>query len=127
MADLTTFEDVVEQYDGAIPDTARPRVVGLIRRAERSLAGLVGDLQVYRADLVRDTVVDAVIRRYDNPKGYRSESDGDYSYTLIRGVDGFWWPSDWRTLFNRPAAGARTVRMQLGPGWAPQSPRGGCR
>lgn len=126
MAVLTTFEDVVAQYDGVIPDAARARVDGYIRRAERSLTGLVGDLAGHDQTLVMDTVVDAVIRRYDNPKGYRSESDGDYSYTLIRGSDGFWWPSDWRILFNQPAAGARTIQVPLGLGWVPRSPRGGC-
>ena len=127
MAELTTFENVVAQYDGAILESARSRVEGYIRRAERSLAGLVGDLGTYHPDLVRDIVVDAVIRVYDNPKGYRSESDGDYSYTLIRGSDGFWWPSDWRVLFGKPAGGARTVRVPLSPGWGPWSARGGCR
>lgn len=126
MAELTTFDDVVAQYDGVIPDTDRARVDGYIRRAERSLAGLVGDLAGHDPQLVTDTVVDAVIRRYDNPKGFRSESDGDYSYTLIRGSDGFWWPSDWRVLFGRPVAGARTIQVQLGASWAPHSGRRGC-
>ena len=98
---FAAFEDVVQQYDGVLATADHDRVTGLLRRAARSLRGLVGDLTQYEAGLVTDTLVDAVIRRLDNPRGFASETDGDYSYRYFKGSDGFWWPGDWANTPTR--------------------------
>lgn len=97
---ITQFDDVSSQYVDDLTLEDKARVEGYIRRAERSLAALVGDLATYDSELVVDTVVDAVTLRLDNPRGYASETDGDYSYRYFKGSDGWLWPADWRALFG---------------------------
>ena len=119
---ITAFDDVFGVYVGTLAATDQARVEGLIRRAERSLQALQGMpplASIADQQLVKDTVVDAVIRRLDNPRGFIAESDGDYSYRLEAGSDGFMWPSDWQALFGvvSPAAPARTIPVRIGCGW----------
>ena len=119
-APFAAFEDVVQQYDGVLATADHDRVTGLLRRAARSLRALVGDLTQYEAGLVTDTLVDAVIRRLDNPRGFASETDGDYSYRYFKGSDGFWWPGDWAALFGvtAPVRGLPTRVPSQWRGWA---------
>lgn len=119
-APFAAFEDVVQLYDGVLATADHDRVTGLLRRAARSLRALVGDLTQYEADLVTDTLVDAVIRRLDNPRGFASETDGDYSYRYFKGSDGFWWPGDWAALFGvtAPVRGMSTRVPSQWRGWA---------
>jgi hypothetical protein len=82
-----TTDDVEALYEGTVPDRAQ----ALLDRAERELARLVPDLATRIASatdvaghidqgLVRDTLVDAVIRVLRNPKGYAYEREGEYGY-----------------------------------------------
>lgn len=121
MATFVSASDVTDQYPDMGELTAG-QIDGVIRRAERSLAGMVGDLSLYDQQLVVDTVVDAVKRRLDNPSGFIEETSGDYTYKLAKGADGFWWPEDWRTLFGIPTlAGAQSVWLSgLCGSWGPQ-------
>lgn len=126
---ITQFADVQDASPTPIPDDDPTRVLyeGYIRRAERSLAVLLlgpgwtmDGLSRFDADLVADTVADAVVRRAANPRGYSSETDGDYSYRLEKGVDGWWWPAEWRELFGlaatRPAP-VGTIPVGLTCSW----------
>ena len=82
----------------------------------------MGDLAGYDVGLVSDTLADAIREELLNPERYRSETDGNYSYTrmtLSSGARGrFWWPVNLLDLFGisstrRP----RTVFMRpLSPG-----------
>lgn len=87
MSTYATTDDVAVLYEGTLPDRAQ----ALLDRAERELARLVPNLAarissaagaVGHVDqgLVRDTLVDAVIRVLRNPKGYAYEREGEYGY-----------------------------------------------
>ena len=122
-----SFEDVADMATTDLSDADSVRVEGLIRRAERSLAALllgsglsVEGLAVFDEKAVVDVVVDAVLRRMDNPSGYASETDGDYSYRYEKGTDGFWWPADWRALFGLVPMStnrAATIPVGISGGW----------
>lgn len=122
-----TFDDVADMATTDLSDSESVRVDGLIRRAERSLAALllgsglsVEGLAVFDEKAVVDVVVDAVLRRMDNPSGYASETDGDYSYRYEKGTDGFWWPADWRALFGLVPMStnrAATIPVGISCGW----------
>lgn len=122
-----TFADVADMATTDLSDSESVRVDGLIRRAERSLAALllgsglsVEGLAVFDEKAVVDVVVDAVLRRMDNPSGYASETDGDYSYRYEKGTDGFWWPADWRALFGLVPMStnrAATIPVGISCGW----------
>lgn len=79
--------DVSALYEGTIP----ARTQALLDRGERELTRQVRDLVARLAlpandpdridqGLVRDILVDAVIRVLRNPKGFAYERDGDYGY-----------------------------------------------
>lgn len=122
-----TLADVADMATTDLSDSESVRVDGLIRRAERSLAALllgsglsVEGLAVFDEKAVVDVVVDAVLRRMDNPSGYASETDGDYSYRYEKGTDGFWWPADWRALFGLVPMStnrAATIPVGISCGW----------
>ena len=110
------FDDVTKMHTADLSESDRDRVEGLIRRAERSLAKLLlgpsaqlVDLGRFDRSTVVDVVVDAVSRRLHNPRGFVSETAGEYSYRFEKGSDGFWWPEDWRLLFGLAAAAPRRV------------------
>ncbi len=91
----------------------------LLRRAERELTLLVGDLSGFDQTLVTDTLYDSIREEWRNPDGYRSETDDSYSYTRFQmpsGIQGrFWWPINLYDLFGvEPARKAgRTLPLPL--------------
>ncbi|WP_346007461.1 hypothetical protein [Janibacter terrae] len=101
------------------------RVQGLLRRAERELTLLVGDLAGHDGELIKDTLVDAVREDAINPDRYQSETDDAYSYRRYDLPDGtpgrFWWPANVLELFGikRPGGRLSVVRLHPSPrGWA---------
>lgn len=82
-----TVEDVREASDRPIPDSRVPYVQGRLNAAHRRLRskalGLDDrvDSDVLDPLLVKDVIVEMVLRVLRNPRGYRSETDGDYSYS----------------------------------------------
>ncbi len=101
-----------------LTDVELGQIEGLIRRAERELALLVGDLAQYDPELVEDTLVDSIREAWLNPQGLRSETDDSYSYTrfaMSSGTPGrFWWPTNLHALFGLPAPGKRLRTIPLG-------------
>lgn len=87
-----------------LTDDEYEQVLDLLRRAERELGLLVGDLSGFNQQLVNDTLVDSVREEFTNPHRYRSETDDSYSYTrfaLPGGIKGrFWWPLNLYGLFG---------------------------
>lgn len=125
--DQTDFERA--WHGGSLDESEWQRIDGLLRRAERELTLLVGDLSGYDGRLVADTLVDAVIesQMVDNPARFRSESDGDYTYTRMTLTNGsrsrFWWPRNLLELFGIHDSGRRLRVHRIGPspagrGWA---------
>lgn len=87
MSTWASVGDVAALYEGTLP----ARTQSLLDRAERELTRRVRDLLARlglpnddpdRIDqgLVKDILVDAVIRVLRNPKGFAYERDGDYGY-----------------------------------------------
>ncbi len=86
-------------------------VAKLISKAEVRLAAAVaargGDLTVLATDpaklpLIQDVLENAVARVVRNPEGLKSESEGDYSYTLnaLDASGNIWFPdSDLDAIF----------------------------
>lgn len=100
------------------------RVQGLLRRAERELTLLVGDLTKHDEALVKDTLIDAVREDAINPDRYQSETDDAYSYRRYDLPDGtpgrFWWPANLLELFGirRPGRLLRAIPLRPSPrGW----------
>lgn len=123
-----TFQDVADMSPTPLDVTTTTRVEGYIRRAERSLAkllfgpaGTVEALAGLDQATVVDVVVDAVVRFAENPHGFASETDGDYSYRRFeRGTDGFWWPADVRAqlgLVKASPSPVGTIAVGLSPSW----------
>ncbi len=118
MATWASPDDVATLYEGTPPD----RTEALLSRAERELTRLVprlaaridlpaDDPETLDQGLVRDVLVDAVIRKLRNPRGIVSEQDGDYSYRLATAgaTDGAWFT----------AAELASLRLPLpGTAWA---------
>lgn len=82
-----TVEDVREASDRPIPDARVPYVQGRLDAAHRLLHSKAPGLDA-RVDsgvldplLVKDVIVEMVLRVLRNPSGFRSETDGDYSYS----------------------------------------------
>lgn len=84
MSVWASVADVEAVYEGEVPD----RAAALLDRAEVLLASLVPTIAAritaatLDPELVRMTVVDAVIRVLRNPRGYSWEREGDYSYGM---------------------------------------------
>lgn len=82
------FEDVRDAWNRPLPEARREyveRKLGEAHRLLRSPSNAPGlDLRVTSGqldrELVGDIIVRMVIRVLRNPEGYRTESDGDYSY-----------------------------------------------
>lgn len=122
---ITSVADVQARREVTLTAVETAQVEAYIRGAERSLAGMVGVLAGHDPQLVKDVVVDAVQRRMENPRGIIAETDGDYSYRLAKGVDGWWWPEDWRRLFGVPepkTSTPGTILVGLSPRWGGQCP-----
>jgi hypothetical protein len=84
MSVWASVADVEAVYEAEVPDRAQ----ALLDRAEVLLKSLVPTIaaritaDTLDPDLVRMTLVDAVIRVLRNPRGYSWEREGDYSYGL---------------------------------------------
>lgn len=96
------------------PDADGEVVTWWIDKAELRLATAVAqrgfDLEVLASrspSLVADVVQNAVVRVLRNPEGYRSETEGDYSYTVnpMDSAGSIWFPdADLDVLCPRPLA-----------------------
>lgn len=98
-----------EEQRGVVTEDEWKQIDALLRRAERELAILVGDLSQFDPQLVKDTLIDAIVvgGTVTNPEGFKSETDGDYSYVRFDLPDGlgksrFWWPLNLCVLFGDP-------------------------
>lgn len=117
--EFVTITDVTDApgWD-EVTDADWPRIEGLVRRAQRELTLLVGDLGPHDAALVRDTLLDAIREEWSNPNRLVSESDDNYSYrrhTLPSGAPGrFWWPVNLLDLFGVESAGGRLRSIPVG-------------
>jgi Phage protein Gp19/Gp15/Gp42 len=84
-----TVDDVRGAWERAIPDPRVPYVQGRLHAAHRLLRsprnapGLDARVEagLIDRDLVKDVIVEMVLRVLRNPSGFRSETDGDYSYS----------------------------------------------
>jgi len=87
---LATFEDVQDRYYRELTPEDRRLVETRLKDAEEKIRLTIQDLdyQIEQNPALADTVIrvtsDAVIRLIQNPEGYTSESDGNYSYELQR-------------------------------------------
>lgn len=99
-------------------------VLKLISKAEVRLAAIVaargGDLAVLATDparlpLIQDVLENAVARVLRNPEGIRSESEGDYSYTLnsVDASANVWFPGDDVDAIFGPSSRVRTLNVGL--------------
>lgn len=89
------------------------RLTQLVKRRGRDLAVLAQDPDTLA--LIKDILENAVLRVLRNPEGLRSESEGDYSYTVnpLDSAGNVWFPAaDLDQLCPRaPAVG--TIRLGL--------------
>lgn len=82
-----TVDDVRGAWERPIPSSREPYVQGRLNAAHRLLRGKAPGLDarvasgVLDRDLVKDVIVEMVLRVLRNPSGFRSETDGDYSYS----------------------------------------------
>lgn len=87
-----TLEDIQAAYEGVIASSSEARVQWLIDYACARLArlrpALEADLASGAVDevLVRATLTNAILRVLRAPGAFRSESAGEYSYTLNSSV-----------------------------------------
>lgn len=94
MSTFATFDDLKLFYEGTIPDSDRPRLEALIRRASARLLRIVPsvDFRVLSGELDSDLpaglVIEAVLRVYRNPEGVTQEQIGPFSKQFAaRGVN----------------------------------------
>lgn len=128
MSVWASVADIEAVYEEEVPD----RAAALLDNAETLLQALVPTIAAritsedLNPDLVRMTLVDAVIRVLRNPRGFSWEREGDYSYglPLNRGKD----PGTGGITFHqselerlRPFPGASVGTIPLGDPyhWAP--------
>jgi len=112
---------------GSASDTGL--VAKLISKAEIRLASIVGarggDLLVLAADptklpLIQDVLENAVARVLRNPEGLKSESEGDYSYTLnaMDASGNIWFPESEIDAIYSVASSYGSIRLGItAPGW----------
>lgn len=120
---LATPDDVAARLGRELSAEELRLCAALLDDAERMLISRVPELLARVADgrlarvdveLVESTMVLRVVR---NPSGYRSETAGDYGYTVdIRAAAGFLTvlPQEWRLVGVR--GGAFTIAPFLGGG-----------
>jgi hypothetical protein len=131
---LFTVDDIQAGFEETIPVEREEYVETKIAEAETRLRRRLGDLQAWidagdtaaaradRLDSLRIVVRNAVTRVLRNPKGFRSESEGNYNYQVdARTQSGTIWISedDWALL----GLGKRRVgshRLGL-PSWSPRN------
>ncbi|PZG20602.1 Gp19/Gp15/Gp42 family protein [Nonomuraea aridisoli] len=126
-----TVQDVRARMGRPLTSEEETLAETLLGDAEVLIEERISDLAARAADpqyLKRLVIVEAnaVLRVLRNPEGYRSESDGDYSYSrsaevasgLLEITD-----ADWKRLGVR-IAGAFTIAPAIGtPRWGPLAPR----
>jgi hypothetical protein len=89
-----TWDDVVETYEGTIPETQRLRVESLIRRASARLTAMVPSLPARMAagtidpEIPLGLVVEAVCRFVRNPQGLSAQQAGPFTMNFSGGVNG---------------------------------------
>ncbi|MGO1562616.1 MAG: hypothetical protein ACTHW7_12410 [Actinomycetaceae bacterium] len=102
--DYVTKPDMEAVLRREVTEAEWGQIQALLRRAERELTLLVGDLSQHDPELVADTLADAIREEWVNPERYKSEQDNSYSYTratLPSGHEGrFWWPENLLELFG---------------------------
>jgi hypothetical protein len=80
-----TFSDLVDSYEGTIPESDRTRLETLLRRASKRLDTIVPSTGYRLAagtldpDLPAGLVVEAVLRVYRNPEGVTRDQMGPFS------------------------------------------------
>lgn len=106
-ARYATVDDVAARLGRPLSDAERPYVQALVDDAETIVRTRIPDLDErvesgrLSAAVVRLVLVSMVLRVLRNPGGYRSESAGDYSYTVdSRAASGYLGvlPDEWRWL-----------------------------
>jgi hypothetical protein len=128
MSVWASVADIEAVYEETVPD----RAAALLDNAETLLAALVPTIaaritaHTLSVDLVRITLVDAVIRALRNPRGYSWEREGDYSYglPLNRGQDPgtggiTFHPSELERLRPFPGASVGTIPLGDPYSWQP--------
>lgn len=104
MSDYVQKADMEAVLRRPISEDEWTHIEALLRRAERELALLVGDLGQHDPQLVADTLVDAIREEWVNPQRLKSETDDSYSYTRVELSSGqrgrFWWPCNLLDLFG---------------------------
>lgn len=110
-----TRDDVEAILRREVSDAEWAQIQALLRRAERELTLLVGDLAQYDPALVADTLTDAIREEWVNPDRLKQEMDSSYSYTKAELPDGqqgrFWWPSNLLDLFGVERASSGRLRV----------------
>lgn len=118
MSDFVGQDDAEEALREELSETQWSQIEALLRRAERELTLLVGDLSRHDPLLVGDTLIDAIREEWTNPDRYRSETDNSYSYTrysLPSGEQGrFWWPRNLYELFGIKRPGKKLRVLPIG-------------
>ncbi|MBO0830325.1 MAG: hypothetical protein J2P24_21330 [Streptosporangiales bacterium] len=122
-----TVDDVAVRLGRPLTDDERAMVAALLGDVEALIKARIPDLdaQVTAGTIARDVVVmveaNAVLRVLRNPGGYRSESDGDYSYTVdANAAAGYLTitPDEWALL--GAGGDAFTITPYVRPaGWVP--------
>lgn len=124
-----TSDDVDNAYEESIEISQVAWVERVTDKAVRELLGLIPTLQVridsgkLDKELVKDKVIDAVLRVVRNPKGIDSEGEGDYNVKLRNTVaSGDVWYQEkdllqlgWVAPKGRDRP--RTVHARATPGW----------
>ncbi|MFW0183774.1 Gp19/Gp15/Gp42 family protein [Rothia sp. CCM 9417] len=136
MGNIVTVEDVAASYEGEIPDEQREWVGQKIAEAQRILYAQCPAAKA-RASidsefflLVKDCVVRAVLRvvRDESPM-YRSETEGNYSYSknmLVASGD-IWFPDKELAFLGcnaRTKVGGTRLRMSAPYGYPSRVARG---
>ena len=124
-----TVEDIRDSYEDEIEEQDEAYVNAVIDRAVRKLLALPSmstvmtrvDAGVLNVELVKDTVITAVLRVIRNPEGLEGEHEGNYEYKLRNLVaSGDIWFSDadlLPLLPVKPSNAPKTVFSKLTKGW----------
>lgn len=124
-----SVDDVADRLGRPLTDDERDLAAVLLDDAENLIRARIPDLEErvaagrIRRELVVMIEANAVVRVLRNPGGYRSETAGDYSYTIdTRAAAGYLDipDTDWRLLGVRP--GAFTITPTFPPPHPPHRP-----
>lgn len=124
-----TSDDVNNAYEGEISVAEVQWVERKLDQAVRELYATIPslksriDAELIDSDLVKDKVIDAVLRVVRNPKGIDSEGEGDYNIKLRNTVASgdIWFQEKDLIQLGWEAPGKAnkmgTVRVKATPGW----------